>query len=114
MTTVTDHPEGTRELGNVLDGLLGRRGLSKRHRELAALRRAWANAAGDDVAGHTRVRGLRTGVLTIDVDSAPLCHRLAAFEKDRLLQAVQEQARKLWVAELRFRLGAFAPKDTDS
>ena len=100
--------EGTQELGAVLDGLLkGRRGgLARRHRHVEDARRAWVSAAGQEVAAHTRVRSLIDGVLWIDVDSAPLCHRLAAFEKEGLIAALKDALQRAHVTDIRFRLGA--------
>lgn len=92
----------------VLAGLM-RRGapLARTHARIEKARKAWWCAAGEELAGHTRVASLRTGVLTVEVDSAPLCHRLAAFEKDRLLARVLEAAHGVEVHALRFRHGAF-------
>ena len=98
--------QGTQELSEVLDGLLGRRGLAKKHRQIEDVRTAWVRAAGEDTAAHTRVRSLAEGVVWIDVDSAALCHRLAAFEKERLLVALTEGLTHAHVTDLRFRLGA--------
>ena len=98
--------EGTQELGAVLKGLVGGRGLARQHRALEDARRAWAHAAGDEVAAHTCVRSLADGVLWIDVDSAPLCHRLAAFEKDALVTSLVGALKVAHVTDVRFRLGA--------
>ena len=93
-------------IGTALDALLGPKGLGGRRRTLERLRGAWIAAAGPDIAGHTRVRSLRRGVLTIEVDSGPLCHQLAAFGKEELLVAVRDDARGAEVQDLRFRVGS--------
>ena len=69
-------------------------------------RKAWVLAAGEDISGHTRVRSLADGVLWIDVDSAPLCHRLAAFEKEGLVASLTAALSVAHVTDIRFRLGA--------
>lgn len=103
-------PEGRapRSVGSVMAGLM-RRGapLARTHARIEKARRAWCIAAGEELAGHTRVASLRTGTLTVEVDSAPLCHSLAAFERDRLLAKVLEAAQGVEVHSLRFRHGAF-------
>jgi predicted nucleic acid-binding Zn ribbon protein len=93
-------------IGTVLDALLGPKGLGGRRSTLEHLRKAWIAAAGPDVAGHSRIRSLRRGVLTIEVDSGALCHQLAAFRKEELLVAVREDARRADVQDLRFRVGS--------
>ena len=98
--------EGTHELGQVLDGLMKGRGLAWQRRQIGDARQAWVHAAGDDVAAHTRVRSLMDGVLWVDVDSAPLCHRLAAFEKDGLVATLKDALSSAHVTDIRFRLGA--------
>ena len=101
-----DKEKGTQELSHVLDGLLGRRGLGKSHRQIEDVRTAWVRAAGEATAAHTSVRSLAEGVVWVDVDSAALCHRLAAFEKERLLVALTEELTRAHVTDIRFRLGA--------
>jgi predicted nucleic acid-binding Zn ribbon protein len=103
----SDPVGGIRDLGDVLDGLFGPRGMGRRHRQMEEIRRAWVEAAGESVAGHTRVRSLREGVLVVDVDSGPLCHRLNAFQRSDLLTGIQSRIKEAWVTDLRFRLGAF-------
>ena len=98
--------EGAQELGRVLDGLMKGRGLARQQRQIGEARRAWVLAAGGDVAGHTHVRSLMDGVLWVDVDSAPLCHRLAAFEKDGLITTLKDAISSVYVTDIRFRLGA--------
>src|SRR5262245_25461767 len=51
----------------------------------------WNEVAPPEAAGHTRVRGVRHGVLTIAVDSPPLCHDLASFRREKLLAAMNER-----------------------
>jgi predicted nucleic acid-binding Zn ribbon protein len=104
---ILDGAEGVRHLSAVLDGLFGRKGALRRPLALEDARRAWTQAAGPKVAEHTRVRSLRRGILTIEVDSPALCHRLAAFDRENLLHAVKERVTKAEVAEMRFRLGTF-------
>ena len=98
--------KGTQELGTVLDGLLGRRGLGRQHRQIEDVRAAWVRAAGEGTAAHTSVRSLRDGIVWIDVDSAALCHQLAAFERERLLVALTEGLTHAHVTDVRFRLGS--------
>ncbi len=97
-----------RAVGDLLSRVLGPRALAKKRRSVEAAREAWVAAAGTELSGHTRVASLRSGILMIEVDSPPLCHRLAAFEKETLLLRLKERLLTATVTELRFRLGAFA------
>lgn len=83
------------------------RPLRQAHTRIEKARSAWMQAAGSELAGHTRVASFRTGVLMVEVDSAARCQALAAFERDRLLARVLECAEGAEVRELRFRHGAF-------
>jgi predicted nucleic acid-binding Zn ribbon protein len=65
----------------------------------------WNDVAGPDIAGHTRVRGLRHGVLTIAVDSPPLCHELASFRRESLLAAMNGRVDSKVLKDLYFRHG---------
>ncbi len=95
-----------RPVGKVRKGLMGPSSLGKRRRVNRALAQAWDEAAGPEVASQTRVRGLRRGVVTIEVDSGPLCHRLASFQREELLLALKERVRETEILDLRFRAGA--------
>jgi len=87
---------------------MNQRGLARRHRVNRDIVTAWIAVAGEELAGHTAVRGLRRGTLTIEVDSGPLCHELAAFRSQELLVALRERLRRADVQSLRFRVGSLA------
>jgi predicted nucleic acid-binding Zn ribbon protein len=70
-----------------------------------ALGALWTEVAGPDVASHTHVRGARLGVLTIAVDSPPLCHELAAFRRADLLARMNERLGTKPLKDLYFRHG---------
>lgn len=92
-----------RRLSEALAELVAVRGLAG---TLASrqLREAWSAVAGPVIARHTRVVGLRRGVLEIAVDNAPLLSELRAFHKDALLAAVRAAPAVEGVRDLRFRL----------
>ena len=97
---------GPRDLGRIFDDLLKKSGVKGRSRAFEEVRRAWVAVAGPELADHTRVRSLMNGVLTIEVDSGPLCHRMASFQRDEFLGALQERVAQADIRDLRFRLGA--------
>lgn len=76
-------------------GLLARRGKE----DLTA---AWREAAGEAVAGHSRVCAPRKGVLRIEIDSAPLLHELNSFRRGELLAAMQRLCPRAALVEIRF------------
>ena len=96
-----------RPVGDILGGLMGRRGLGGRRKQVEELARAWVEVAGDDIADQTRVRGVHRGTLTIEVASPPLCHELASFRRDELLIALKERLGNTDIQDIHFRLGAF-------
>jgi predicted nucleic acid-binding Zn ribbon protein len=69
-----------------------REGLSRVARELgiadpdlfAAATREWPGVVGDAVAAHARLRHLREGVLTVDVDDGAWASQLRYLEADVL------------------------------
>jgi predicted nucleic acid-binding Zn ribbon protein len=85
---------------------MGPKALGKRRRVNRDLLAAWEEIAGPELSSHTRVRSLRRGLLTIEVDSSPLCHQLASFRREELLVALKEKVRGTEVSDLRFRAGA--------
>ena len=71
--------------------------------------RAWLEAAGAEIASHTKVTAFKKGVVTIEVDSAPLLHELAGYMKRDLLTLLRSKA-DAPVTDLKFKLGAGAQK----
>ncbi len=96
--------KGPEPLGEILSRLFTARGLGRRQERLR-LEEAWAEAVGPQHAGHTRVNGLRRGVLEVVVDNAVLMQELAHYEKRRLLEALRSRLAGTTVTDLRFRAG---------
>jgi predicted nucleic acid-binding Zn ribbon protein len=94
-------PEG---IGDILGRLFTSRGWGRRQGRLQ-LERAWAEAAGPTHAAHTRVSGIRRGVLEVVVDNAVLLQELAGFHKRRLLEALRKRLPNTPLSDLRFRAG---------
>src|SRR5205823_12190289 len=96
---------GPESLGEILSRLFAARGWGRRQGRLH-LERAWAEAVGPEFAAHTRVAGLRRGVLEVEVDSAVLLQELAHFHKRRLLQELRTRLPDTKLNDLRLRNGA--------
>ncbi len=90
----------------ILSRLFAARGWGRRQGRLH-LEKAWAEAAGPEFAEHTRVSGLRRGVLEVEVNSAVLLQELAHFHKRRLLEQLRGRLPGTTVNDLRFRNGAW-------
>jgi hypothetical protein len=71
------------------------------------LERAWSAVVPPEYADHTRVLGLRRGILEVDVNGAALLQELAHFHKRRLLEALRDQLPGQPLKELRFRAGSW-------
>lgn len=93
-----------RRLGDVLAGLLRRRNWVK-GLENEVLELIWARAAGERLAGRTRVAHLRDGTLTIEVSSSAQKYELEAFQAPALLASLQADSEAPPVRRLAFRLG---------
>ena len=96
--------KGPEPLGEILSRLFTARGWGRRQERLR-LEEAWAEAVGPQHAAHTRINGLRRGVLEVVVDNAVLMQELAHYEKRRLLQALRSRLAGTAVTDLRFRAG---------
>jgi hypothetical protein len=92
-------------IGDHLRSFLRNSRTVRHSRASQAMGEAWAAVAGPAVAAHTHVRGLRLGVLTIAVDSPPLCHELGAFRRAELLAAMNERLAPKRLKDLHFRHG---------
>jgi len=68
-----------------------------------AIARAWREVVGEEVARHTRLAGLRGGVLTIEVDGAVWLYELSGFHKESILTEVQKRVRTPYIRDIRFK-----------
>lgn len=71
------------------------------------LREKWKNVAGEIISEHTEVRVVRNGVLYIEVDSATWLHHISSFKKEELLASIQNEFKKGYISEIKFRVGNF-------
>jgi predicted nucleic acid-binding Zn ribbon protein len=94
----------TERLGDILSALLQKRAYV-RPLALAAFTDAWRRAAGERVAGRTRVAAYRDGTLTVEVTSSAQRYELEAFQSQKLLAALQADPAIAPVRKLVFRLG---------
>ncbi len=102
--------EGPELLGEVLSRLFTARGWGRRQERLR-LEDAWADAAGPEIAPHTRVGALRRGVLEVTVANASLLQDLAHFHKRRLLTELRRRLPNTPLTDLRFRAGLVKDRD---
>jgi predicted nucleic acid-binding Zn ribbon protein len=96
-------PEPIKE---VLARLFTARGWGRRQARLH-LERAWAAAVPPHYAAHTRVLGLRRGVLEVEINGAAILQELAHFHKRHLLEVLRERLPGHTLKELRFRAGSW-------
>ena len=65
--------------------------------------KTWQRAVGDDLAVLSRPTRFRGGVLTVEIDSAPLAAELGTFAKQHLLEALDREG-LAGVCDLKFRV----------
>jgi len=105
--SITNGPE---PLGEILSRLFAARGWGRRQGRLH-LETAWAEAVGVAHAPHTRVAGLRRGVLEVEVNNGVLLQELAHFHKRRLLADLRGRLPGTTLTDLRFRAGTWTIKE---
>jgi hypothetical protein len=98
--------KGPELLGEILSRLFTARGWGRRQGRLR-LEQAWVEAAGGDVAPHTRVGALRRGILEVEVANAVLLQELAHYHKRRLLEQLRSRLPEITFTDLRFRAGVW-------
>ena len=95
---------GPEQISEVLSRLFAERGWGRKQDRLR-LEQTWAEVAGPDVAGQTRLGALRRGVLEVEVSSGALMQELAGFHKRRLLEGMKKKLSGVPLKDLRFRAG---------
>jgi len=80
-----------------------------------ALEEGWREAVGPEVASATRVRGMRDGVLGVDVASSALLQELSTFYRSSILAALKKSTGALReVRDVSFKLGALDVGKTET
>lgn len=92
-----------RHLSRALSDLIAMRGLA-RSRGDAQLTAVWNEVAGEEVAGKTRVQGIKRGVLHVSVSNSALLSELASFHKMNLIDDLRERRPDLKIRDVKFRL----------
>src|SRR5262245_35288908 len=97
---------GVEPLGEVLARLIAARGWGRRQAR-RHLEEAWAMALGPEQLSHTRVLGLRRGVLEVEVNNPVLLQELASYHKRKLLVKLRECLPNQTLTDLRFKNGTW-------
>lgn len=92
-----------RKFADVLAELMAKRGYS-RQRSRSDLADAWRSAAGDLIADHSRPGLVKRGTLEVVVTHSALLQELS-FQRETILQKLQQSAPQEKIADLRFRVG---------
>ena len=90
-------------IAEVLSELMSRRGFG-RVRAAEAMAGAWREAAGELLAGYSRVGEMRGGKLEVIVANSTLVQELT-FQKRAILRRLGEQLPDQRIHDLRFRVG---------
>ena len=89
-------------LSEILSGLISQYGIGRK-REENELESLWKDLVGD-LAEHSSVASIRSGVVEIVVTDAIFAQELL-FQKDELLMKFREQFPETKLTDLRFRTG---------
>ncbi len=90
-------------ISKALAELIALRGFARPQAD-AQLQAAWDQAAGAEIASHTRVGELSRGTLQIHVANPALLAELNGFHKTAILKKLQQSRPELRVKSLKFRL----------
>ncbi len=94
-----------KKLGDILRGtvtLVKRAGKKNK-----SLREKWKEVAGETISSHTEVGMVKSGVLYIAVDSATWLHHISGFKKEELLTSIQNEFKRGYISDIKFRVGTF-------
>ena len=96
---------GVKKLGDMLSNtVLSVKRAGKRNKNL---REKWKMVAGEIISGHTEVGMVKSGVLYIEVDSATWLHHISSFKKEELLASIQNEFKRGYISDIKFRVGIF-------
>ncbi|MGR3293791.1 MAG: DUF721 domain-containing protein [Candidatus Scalindua sp.] len=94
-----------KKLGDILsNSILSVKKAGKRNK---SLREKWKKVAGEVISEHTDVGMVKSGVLYIEVDSATWLHHISSFKKEELLASIQNEFKRGYISDIKFRVGLF-------
>jgi hypothetical protein len=96
-------PPPVSSIGDILGQVIRKEGLGKKElkgRRLA--QKALTEVLGNELVQHAQVVSVKTGVATVEADSAALFQELEGFRREELIEAFRKAGLK--VRELRVRL----------
>ena len=94
---------GPERIGDVLAGLMARRGYARLD-TASAFAESWEEAAGAKLAGKSRPGNVRRGVLEVMVENSAVMQELT-FQKMQVLGALGRLLPDQKIRDLRFRVG---------
>lgn len=71
------------------------------------IRDKWEKVAGEAISSHTEIGMVKGGVLYINVDSATWLHHIVAFRKEQLLTSMQQEFKRGYISDIKFRVSTF-------
>ncbi len=89
-------------IGNILPDVIRNLGLDSKLEEVE-LEKLWGTVVGERIAAVSRPRGIRDGVLTVEVDTSAWMQELS-FRKKQIIDLVRKKFSRLEVRDIRFRL----------
>ncbi len=92
-------------LGNLLSNTVT--SVKKAGKRNKNMREKWKKVAGEVISNHTEVGIVKSGVLYIEVDSATWLHHISSFKKDELLVSMQNEFKRGYISDIKFRVGIF-------
>ncbi len=98
-----------KKLGGIINSTV--KTLKAKKRENSSLREIWEKVTSSDILVHTEVEGIKGCVLYVEVDSATWLHNIVAFRKSELLKLMQDNYKRKFISDIRFRIGTVR-KDT--
>ena len=72
-----------------------------------SLREKWKKVVGEEISNHTEAKMIKSGVLYVAVDSATWLHHVSTFKKEELLTSMQNEFKRGYISEIKFRVSAF-------
>lgn len=103
---MADGNKGPENIADILGRLFTSRGWGRKNDRLR-LEAAWADAAGTELLKHTRLLGMKRGVLEVEVRNAVTMSELAQFHKRGLLAKLRKALPGVTLTDLKFRAGAW-------
>lgn len=91
------------KIGQILKGIIPKKNTEDKIYQ--QVKNAWRHIVGEEVCKHTKIVGLKGGILYVHAESTTVIHHLTNFEKHAIIDGINNILETKHIEDIRFKTG---------